>query len=417
MPTRQVLWAGRVPRSSRAACILTPGRPDAVLGSPSLTATLQTLSVSFGSSLAQGVIHTSSPLAGRPEAASLTVQIPKTQKAAIVESADAPLKIVNDHPVRQPKDLAPGECLVQLECSGVCHTDLHARKGDWPLKAKLPLIGGVGTVVAIGEHTQGSPVKLGDRVGIKWLAYSCLDCELCRKGLEQTICRLLGQPRHPIPANLDSYEAASILCAGVTVYRALKYSHTHIGDWVAIPAPAEDSATLPSSTPPPWAPRARRRGSTDTGAEKRELVKKLGAEAWVDFRESKDIVADIRAATDGQGPHAAIVTAANSSAYAQAVDYLRLGGNLMVVGLPRTRPSPRTSSSPSRRASASTAPTSGVCLWPLQEPPGRARGARYRESRKVKCFYETRGLDSLLETYESLEKGVIVGRIVLNMRE
>jgi propanol-preferring alcohol dehydrogenase len=68
-------------------------------------------------------------------------------------------------------------------------TDLHARLDDWPLHPKTPLVGGhegVGFVVAIGEHTPKSPVKIGDRVGIKWLADSCLQCELCRKGLEQS---------------------------------------------------------------------------------------------------------------------------------------------------------------------------------------------------------------------------------------
>ena len=68
--------------------------------------------------------------------------IPKTQVAAIVETNDAPLKVVRDHPVKQASELAPGECLVELEYSGVCHTDLHARNGDWPIPAKLPLIGG-----------------------------------------------------------------------------------------------------------------------------------------------------------------------------------------------------------------------------------------------------------------------------------
>ena len=72
----------------------------------------------------------------------------------------------------------------------------------------------------------------------------------------------------------------------------------------------------------------------DTGAEKKELVTKLGAEKWVDFRETKDLVKDIVAATDGLGAHAAVVTAATGEAYAQAVDYLRMGGTLMVVGLP-----------------------------------------------------------------------------------
>jgi propanol-preferring alcohol dehydrogenase len=71
---------------------------------------------------------------------------------------------------------------------GCCHTELHAAINDWPLTPNVPLIGGhegVGTIVAIGKNTTESPVKLGDRVGIKWLAYSCLNCENCRKGLEQ----------------------------------------------------------------------------------------------------------------------------------------------------------------------------------------------------------------------------------------
>ena len=106
------------------------------------------------------------------------------------------IEVRDNHPVRQPKDLLPGECLVKMYCTGVCHTgaiylsdhyvsfilpkDLHVKKDDWPLSGITPLIGGhegVGEVVAIGTHTQDSPVKIGDRVGIKWLAYSCLQCE------------------------------------------------------------------------------------------------------------------------------------------------------------------------------------------------------------------------------------------------
>ena len=100
--------------------------------------------------------------------------IPKEQKAAVVQQAGskAELKTV---PVKQPDELAPGECLIKLHCTGVCHTDLHAPLGDWPVPPKSPLIGGhdgVGEVVAIGKNTADSPVSLGDRVGIKWIAYS-----------------------------------------------------------------------------------------------------------------------------------------------------------------------------------------------------------------------------------------------------
>ena len=68
--------------------------------------------------------------------------IPKTMKAAVVRSTGAALELVDDWPVPQPADLQPGECLVKLECTGVCHTDLHASKGDWPIPAITPLIGG-----------------------------------------------------------------------------------------------------------------------------------------------------------------------------------------------------------------------------------------------------------------------------------
>lgn len=115
--------------------------------------------------------------------------IPTTQIAAVVPSHGAALEIKRDYPVKQPSELAPGECLIKLSCTGVCHTDLHASRDDWPLHSKVPLVGGhegVGEVVAIGENTTDSPVKVGDRVGIKWLAYSCLSCEQCRNGREQS---------------------------------------------------------------------------------------------------------------------------------------------------------------------------------------------------------------------------------------
>lgn len=122
----------------------------------------------------------------------MSLQIPKSQKVAILTEEGAKVH-VQDHPVKSPDDLAPGECLVKMHCSGVCHTDLHASLGDWPVKSMTPLIGGhegVGEIIAIGKNTTKSPVKIGQRVGIKWIADSCFDCEQCRKGYEQS-----GLPR------------------------------------------------------------------------------------------------------------------------------------------------------------------------------------------------------------------------------
>ena len=104
-----------------------------------------------------------------------TTTIPLTQKAAVLEDPSKPYVIKTDHPVKQPSELAPGECLVKLEYSGVCHSDLHIRNAEWAVKSKLPLVGGhegIGRVVAIGEHG-GDTVKIGDRVGIKWIGKVC----------------------------------------------------------------------------------------------------------------------------------------------------------------------------------------------------------------------------------------------------
>ncbi len=106
----------------------------------------------------------------------MAFQIPKTQKAAVLYEVGGECRIEASWPVTQPHELKPGECLVKLEYSGVCHSDLHIKKGDWGLIPKVPLIGGhegVGVVVAIGEHTQDPAVKVGDRVGLKWLAGVC----------------------------------------------------------------------------------------------------------------------------------------------------------------------------------------------------------------------------------------------------
>jgi propanol-preferring alcohol dehydrogenase len=135
----------------------------------------------------------------------------------------------------------------------------------------------------------------------------------------------------PIPKGISSAEAASILCAGVTTYRALKYSGAQHGDWVVLPGAGGGLGHLAVQY-------ARARGlrviAIDSGEEKRELCEKLGAEVWLDFAKTKDIVSAIRDATDGLGAHAAVVTAATGAAYQQAIDYLRPGGTLMAVGLP-----------------------------------------------------------------------------------
>jgi propanol-preferring alcohol dehydrogenase len=90
----------------------------------------------------------------------------KTMKAAVVHEFGKPLSIEE---VAVPK-VQPGEIIVKVKASGVCHTDLHAAEGDWPVKPEPPFIPGhegVGFVAEVGAGV--TTVKEGDRVGVPWL--------------------------------------------------------------------------------------------------------------------------------------------------------------------------------------------------------------------------------------------------------
>ena len=172
----------------------------------------------------------------------------KTMKAAVVREFGKPLTI-DEVPVPEP---GPGMIQVAIRASGVCHTDLHAAEGDWPVKPNPPFIPGhegVGYVSAVGTGVKH--VKEGDRVGVPWLYTACGHCEHCLGGWE-TLCEsqqntgysvnggfaeyVVADPNFVghLPANIDFVEIAPILCAGVTVYKGLKVTDTKPGDWVAI---------------------------------------------------------------------------------------------------------------------------------------------------------------------------------------
>src|SRR5208337_27450 len=108
----------------------------------------------------------------------------KTMQAAVVKEFGKPL-VIQEVPVPTP---VPGQALVEIIATGVCHTDLHAAEGDWPVKPTPPFIPGhegAGVVVALGEGV--THLKVGDRVGIAWLHSACGYCDFCLAGWE-TLC-------------------------------------------------------------------------------------------------------------------------------------------------------------------------------------------------------------------------------------
>jgi propanol-preferring alcohol dehydrogenase len=125
----------------------------------------------------------------------------KSMKAAVVHAFGRPLSI-EQVPIPTPE---PGQVLVRVIASGVCHTDLHAADGDWPVKPTLPFIPGhegAGTVAAAGPGV--TTLKEGDRVGVPWLHHACATCDYCLSGWE-TLCVQQQNETQPLEAINDVF--------------------------------------------------------------------------------------------------------------------------------------------------------------------------------------------------------------------
>ncbi|CAE6428183.1 unnamed protein product [Rhizoctonia solani] len=283
---------------------------------------------------------------------STDLTVPKTQTVAVYEEWGKPVQF-SERPVVQESELKPGQVLVKIMYSGVCHSDLHMARGDWPIMPSPPLIGGhegAGFIVAIGPGTQ-APVKIGQAVGLKWISSTCLSCEPCARGMSR-FARARSKPGSQltvpsssmryaahvtsIPESVPLHLAAPILCAGVTVYKSVKQAGTLPGDIVVILGAGGGLGKYKSHLAVQYAVNGfgLRVIAVDTGESKKELCLNLGAETFIDFKASKNLVEDVKHAADGVGAHAAIVTSGSAAAYNQALQYLRPGGSLIVVGLP-----------------------------------------------------------------------------------
>ena len=262
-------------------------------------------------------------------------------KAAVVHTFGQALRL-EEVPV---PEVTPGQVLVKVVASGVCHTDLHAANGDWPVKPTLPFIPGhegVGYVAALGAGVKG--IKEGDRVGVPWLHTACGHCEHCITGWE-TLCDdqqmtgytvnggyaeyVLADPGYVgrLPDNVGFTEIAPILCAGVTVYKGLKELDCKPGDWVAISGIGGLGHCAVQY--------AKAMGfhviGVDIDDAKLALATRLGADMVVNAR-TQDPVKEVQRAI--RGAHGVLVTAVSRSAFSQALGMLHKRGTMALVGLP-----------------------------------------------------------------------------------
>lgn len=301
--------------------------------------------------------------------------------------------------------------------------------GDWPMPTKVqatgePLVGGhegAGVVVKMGAGC-GRQVALGERVGIKWVASACLNCDYCRVGHESTCTDLQNSGYHvdgtfqqyvvapanyvtPIPDGLELVDAAPILCAGVTIYRALLEANLQPGQWIVIPGAGGGLGHLGVQYARAFGYRVL---AIDTGEAKHKLTTDLGADAWLDFKTCPDIVGEVKKITGGMGAHAAIVAAASPQAYTQGLQMIRPRGTLVSVGMP-----------PGTTINADVFDTTVSAKRIVGSIVGNRQDAiealRLAAQGQVKVMYQTKGLTELNEVYKAMKEGTLAGRVVLDV--
>ncbi len=337
-----------------------------------------------------------------------------TMHAAVSQSFGAPL-VLSEVPVPEPQR---GEVLVRIHASGVCHTDLHAADGDWPVKPTLPFIPGhegAGVVVAVGEGVTN--VKVRDRVGIPWLHDACGLCKFCLSGRE-ALCGSQHNSGYSVNGSFAEYaiaradfaakipdalgfaEAAPILCAGVTTYKGLKETEARPGEWVVISGIGGLGHMAVQY--------ARAMGlhvaAVDVADDKLALATKLGAEIVVNAK-LEDPAAVLQKKIGGA--HASLVTAVSTRAFAAGLGVLRAGGTCALVGLP---------------PGEFPTPIFDVVLKGLTIR-GSIVGTRldleealaFAAEGKVRATYTAQPLAKINDVFDGLRRGTIEGRVVLDL--
>ena len=341
--------------------------------------------------------------------------IPQTMRAAVVRAFGQPLS-VEERPVPVP---GSGEVLVRIAASGVCHTDLHAADGDWPVKPALPFVPGhegVGRVAALGAGVHH--LKVGDEVGIAWLHDACGHCEYCTTGWE-TLCEAqhnsgysvdgcfaeyaLGNAAYVarLPERSDPVAMAPILCAGVTTYKGIKEAEVRPGQWIAISGIgglghlAVQYATAMGL----------RVVALDVAEDKLALARTDGAEVVVNAR-LKNAARRVIDATGG-GAHGVLVTAVSRQAFGQALQIVRRRGTVSLVGLP-----PGTFETPIFDVVLKRISVRGSIVGTRQD---LAEAVAFASAGKVRAHTQTAVLEDINTVFADLKAGRVTGRVVLKL--
>jgi len=333
--------------------------------------------------------------------------------AAVVEEFGRPLVIREwDKPTA-----GPGQIVIKTEACGVCHTDLHAAKGDWPIKPTLPFIPGheaIGLVIEVGAGI--ALVKEGDRVGVPWLYSACGHCEYCLSAWE-TVCPdaefggytrnggfaeyVLADPKYVarIPNGLVPNQAAPLICAGLTTYKGIKQTETRPGEWIAISG-CGGLGHLAIQY-------AKAMGllvcAVDIDEGKLALAKELGADLTLNAR-TTDPAATLKKETGG-GAHGVLITAPSLIAFKQGIGMARKRGTCVLVGLP-----PGEFPVPLFDVVANCITIRGSFVGNRED---MAEALDFAARGKVKADVELQPLSAINQIFNRLEHGDVAARVVI----
>jgi propanol-preferring alcohol dehydrogenase len=338
----------------------------------------------------------------------------KTMHAAVVVAFGKPLEF-REYAIPTP---GPGEILVKTEACGVCHTDLHAANGDWPLKPNPPFTPGhegIGRVAALGAGV--TAVKEGDRVGVPWLYSACGHCEYCLTAWE-TVCAkaefggytknggfaeyIIADPNYVarIPNGLGAKQAAPLICAGITTYKGLKQTEARPGEWIVISG-AGGLGHLGIQY-------AKAMGlqvcAVDIDDGKLAHATRLGADMVVNARHG-DPVEAVRKGTNG-GAHGVLITAVSLSAFKQGVGMTRKRGTCVLVGLP-----PGDVPLPLFDVVANCITVRGSFVGNRED---MAETLAFAAQGKVKADIELQPLVAINDVFTRLQHGEVPSRVVLD---
>ncbi|MFP6850033.1 MAG: zinc-dependent alcohol dehydrogenase [Pseudomonas sp.] len=335
-------------------------------------------------------------------------------QAAQVEQFGQPL-VIQKLPIPTP---GPGQILVKTEACGVCHTDLHARDGDWPLKPGLPFTPGhegIGIVVALGDGV--TAVKEGDRVGVPWLYSACGHCEFCLAAKEPVCAEaqfggytqnggfaeyILADPNYVahIPAGLSACDAAPLICAGVTSYKGIKETQARPGEWVVISGIGGLGHLAVQY--------AKAMGlhvcAVDIDDGKLAHATRLGADAVVNAKQDDPVAAVIEAT--GGGAHGVLITAPSLPAFKQGIGMTRKHGTCVLVGIP-----PGEFPTPLFDVVANCITIRGSFVGSRRD---MAEALAFAADGKVKADIELQPLSAINEVFRRLNAGEVPSRVVID---